>query len=81
MKEHTNWDYQAIEETLNDPLPGEYRTYGIQAKRRAVHGWELIELIHDVTLEADLAQKLAHLFRQYQLSPLHIRDVLDDMLP
>lgn len=27
MKEHTNWDYQAIEETLNDPLLGEYRTY------------------------------------------------------
>lgn len=81
MKEHKNWDYQVIEETLDDPLLGKYRTYGIQAKCRAVHGWEQIELIHDVTLEADLAQRLALLFSQHQLSPLHIRDALNDMLP
>lgn len=81
MKENTNWSYWAVEETLDDPLLGKYRTYGIQAKHRTVYGWELIEMIHDVTLEANLAQKLARLFRQHQLSPLHIRDALDDMLP
>lgn len=66
---------------MDDPELGRYDTYGIQAKRRVLHGWEQIELIHDVTTDRKFADLLVNLFNRRQLSPVHLRDALEDMLP
>lgn len=76
-----NWYYQAIAESMNDPELGQYDTYGIQAKKKVIRGWEQIELIHDVTTDRKFAYLLASLFNLHQLSPIHLRDALEDMLP
>ncbi len=60
---------------------GRYITYGIQAIRKTALGWEMGEIIHDVTTELRLAAELAQFFNRYQLSPIHLRDVIEDMIP
>ena len=73
------WNYQPITETRYKPGFGQYHTYGIQASRKTVRGWEQIELLHDVTTSSRFAEKPAELFNLYQLSPIHLRDILEDL--
>lgn len=80
MKSNMPWRYLAIPETMDDPELGQYDTYGIQAKK-VIRGWEQIELIHDVTTDRKFANLLVSLFNRRQLSPIHLRDALEDMLP
>lgn len=66
---------------MDDPELGRYDTYGIQAKKKVIRGWEQIERIHDVTTDRKFASLLVSLFNQHQLSPIHLREALEDMLP
>ncbi|MBC8547822.1 hypothetical protein H8711_12960 [Clostridiaceae bacterium NSJ-31] len=75
------WNYQAVWETQYRPELGQYRTCGIQASRKMMRGWEPIELLHDVTVSNRFAEKIAKRFSLYQLSPLHLKDAVEDMLP
>ena len=81
MRNNVHWSYQPICESVFDPELGKYDTYGIRASRKTPEGWELIEFIHDVTTEKELVKKMARLFNIHQLSPIHLREVLIDMLP
>lgn len=74
-----DWHYQAVRELRDDPEIGQYLTYGIRASRRTMRNWEQIELLHDVTTEGPVAEKLAELFTLHQLSPIHLRDVIEDI--
>ena len=73
--------YRAVEEIMYHSKLGLYLTYGIQARRITDYGWEQIELIHNVTVDCHTAEKLAVLFTCYQLSPVYLRDTLEDILP
>ena len=68
-------------ETMCDPLLGKYRTYGIQANGKTEEGWEPVQVVHDVSTELQFAERLSDLFSLHQLSPIHLRDVVEDMLP
>lgn len=81
MESNVVWHYQAVEEPWHAPELGQYLTYGLQARRKTKTGWEQIGLIHDVTTRRCFAKRLAELFNRHQLSPLHFRDVIEDMLP
>lgn len=81
MKSNISWRYLVIPETMDDPVLGRYDTYGIQAKRKVIQGWEQIELIHDVTIDRKFVSLLVSLFNRCQLSPIHLREALEDLLP
>lgn len=73
------WKYEAHPEERYHPDLGSYTTYMLLAKRRIPIGWEEIAIIHDVTTKRILARKIAALCTEYQLSPTHMRDVIEDM--
>lgn len=75
------WHYQAVRESWHNPDLGQYLTYGLRVQRKTGLGWEEIGLIHDVTTQHCFGRRLAKLFSRHQLSPLHFRDVIEDMLP
>lgn len=75
------WSYQAVKETGYNPELGEYCTYGIRACKITAGSWEQVDLFHDVTVSPSLAEQLAERFSLYQLSPIHLKDVIEDTLP
>ena len=76
-----NWHYQVIAESMNDPELGQYVTYGIQVKTGAPWGEEQIKQIHDVRTDLQFVSLLVDLSNRHQLSPVHLHDALEDMLP
>ena len=74
------WRYEAKPERQYHQDLGWYTTYLLSAERKVHNGWEQAEIIHDVTPNRALAQKIAGLCTQYQLSPIHMRDVIEDMV-
>lgn len=81
MTVHGLWFYQVTTEIICDQLLGQYRTYGLLVSCKTEKGWEQAEQIKDVTTDAIMAEKLAQLFNEHQLSPVHLKDALDNMLP
>lgn len=65
--------YQAVPESGCHPDIGKYRTYGIQVIPQS--------FIHDVSTDGATVERMANLFTEHQLSPLHLFDVVEDMLP
>ena len=59
----------------------------VSGMRKASYGIGFIEedmvmyAAPDVTPDRDLARKLVRLFNEHGLSPVHIHDVLEDLLP
>lgn len=81
MEGNEVWHYQAVRESRHDPDLGQYLTYGLRAQRKTGSGWEEIELIHDVTTHFGFAKRLSELFNRHQLSPIHFRDAVEDIIP
>ena len=77
---YTAWSSEAVPEMQYRPELGQYLTYGIQARRKTAQGWEQIEWIHDVTTENQYAINLAEAFTRFQISPAHLREILEDLL-
>lgn len=74
------WRYEAQPEQQYHPDLGWYTTYLLSAEQKVDNSWEQMEIIHDVTPNRALAQKIAFLCTEYQLSPIHMRDVIEDMV-
>ena len=75
------WSYRYVKEIRNTPEFGQYLTYGLQVGRKTEEGYVLVECIHDITVKQQLAENLAEAFSRCQLSPIHFRDAVEDMLP
>ncbi len=75
-----SWKYRAIEEHQHHPDLGEYLTFGIEAWEETRYGWLNVNLIHDVTPEFEFAQTMTKKFNCFQLSPIHLKDVVEDMI-
>lgn len=69
--------YLPFREELHSDDIGTYVSYGIQVF--VSHG-NMIESISDVSVDKDFVTELCALWTQHQLSPIHIREVLDDIL-
>ncbi|MDR1706334.1 MAG: hypothetical protein LBS19_16900 [Clostridiales bacterium] len=74
------WRYYAAAERHSSPELGDYRSYGLYAEYKSASGWEPAGCVHDVTADYNTALYMAELFTGRQLSGVHLRDAVDDML-
>lgn len=68
--------YLPIENRKNSPYLGEYRTFGL----RVLRGDEELMFLPDISTDFVFTLRLASLFTRKQLDPLHLLDVLEDLL-
>ena len=68
--------YETVRQELRTDELGRYVTYGI---RVSLDGRQL-ELVSDVTTDERAAQRLANLCTSEQLDPIHLNDVIEDLL-
>ena len=73
--------YYAETESMYLPDVGHYQTFCLALEIRKSRQWEPAGIIHDVTTDPHLAMRMGELFTAHQLSPLHLRDAVEDMLP
>ena len=70
------YQYLPVENKTNSPYIGNYRTFGL----RVLQGDEELMIMPDISTDFAFTLRLASLFTRKQLSPLHLLDVLEDML-
>lgn len=56
------------------------KTYGIACIEEIDGRREIIKAVHDVTVDNDKADILVNILNNNQLSPEHMRDVIEDCL-
>ena len=59
---------------------GLYVTYGVQALEQSPGGWIQRGFVSDVAADPSVTEALAQRFTLAQLSPLHLDDVILDLL-
>ena len=74
------WEYHIIAERYNHPDIGVYRSYGIHAFEVTGNHIRPVTQIHDITSIQTEAETLVQLCNQYQLSPTHLNDVVNDFI-
>lgn len=73
--------YRVISEACGDPDLKDRLTYGLLVEAVAPGKWEHVQILHDVSPDLELAMHIADLFNTHQLHPIHLLDVVEDMLP
>lgn len=71
----SGWSYRVISEQLYNKEMGDYQSYGVR-----VTGPDYEDVIHDVSLYEDVVARMTEYFNRHQLSPVHMRDAVEDML-
>lgn len=74
------WEYHIIPETCSHPDCGTYHTYGIQAFSCQNEQLQPITGVHDVSTKQEFVERLAKLFTEHQLSPVHLQEVIEDFI-
>ena len=77
----TPWNYQVVREHCHHPDLGWYFTYGICILQDTPENTPPVIQVHDITTEHARALSLAQQFTRCQVSPLHLKEVLEDALP
>ena len=72
--------YLPIETEGTAPCAGRYRTFGLRVLREDAEGDRELMILPDVSTDFEFTLRLASLFTRKQLSPLHLLDVLEDLL-
>lgn len=75
------WRYRLVQETRHQADVGWFPTYGIQAEERRRGRWVCVTTLHDVTLDHGLAQRMVEQMNRLQLSPVHLLEAVESMLP
>lgn len=70
--------YQAVKENHNDIEFGAYVSYGINAVDSRTN--EVVKRVHDVFVSESKAKEFISQCNKYELSPIHLLDVIDDTL-
>ncbi len=68
-----SYAYKCIEQELFNESIGNYITYGIEIT-------EGNKIINDVDCNRERACKIIDLLNQYQVSPIHIYDIIEDLI-
>ena len=68
--------YLPIENEVSSPYIGRHHTFGL----RVFQEDEELMILPDISTDFDFTLRLASLFTRKQLSPLHLLDVLEDLL-
>lgn len=74
------FQYVSVEETLESPELGTYRTFGIKALCNGSTDFADAVFVSDVSTDCTLVSKIAELCTEQQLHPDHLRDVIVDLL-
>jgi L-rhamnose isomerase len=76
------WRYYVISERVySADLCRWVHTYGLLAAEKRERGWVLIDLLHDAAVNAAEARHMAELFTKHQLSPVHLKEAIQDIMP
>ena len=71
-----NLNYTTVSEHLSSAELGDYHTYGI----RVTSGSET-RTVHDISTRRETVDRMAALFNRHRLRPVHLMEVIEDMLP
>ena len=74
------WEYHIIAERCIHPDIGVYRSYGIHAFEIIGKLIRPIAQMHDITTIQEEVETLVQLCNAYQLSPVHLPDVVADFI-
>lgn len=77
----SHWEYRVIPEICSHPDFGTYTSYGIQVCQRQDQHCQFLSILHDISSKRAFVEELAALFTRQQLSPLHLKDAVEDLLP
>lgn len=72
------WKYEVMKKEFDRDDTGVYTAYGIMVFEG--EALEPCDAVHDVTLDEEIAINMVKKFNAYQLSPLHLREVIENML-
>lgn len=70
------FQYLPVENKAISPYLGPYRTFGL----RVLRSGEEVMVLPDVSTDFAFVLRLAGLFTRKQLDPLHLAEVLEDLL-
>lgn len=73
--------FRAVKQNFFKTECGHYKAYSICAEQQAPQGYINTLIIPDVSCDKEFAVQLAEQCTRKQLSPLHLLDVVLDMLP
>lgn len=68
-----SYSYKCIEQKLFDESIGDYITYGIEIT-------EGNKIIDDVSCNKEKAYNIIRLLNKYQVSPIHLYEVIDNLI-
>ena len=72
--------YIPVAERLFSPFLGHYSTFGIAAMQFHKRRWECCAFVSDVSVDEAFTVSLANACTQAQLSPVHLRYVIEDVI-
>lgn len=72
--------YLPIENVIVSPYLGRYRTFGLRILQSESEGDQEVMVLPDISTNFEFILRLASLCTRKQLNPLHILDVLEDLL-
>lgn len=72
--------YLPMENEVNSPYIGQYRTFGLRVLRREAGVEQEVMILPDISSDFSFTLRLASLFTRKQLDPIHLLDVLEDLL-
>lgn len=72
--------YLPFENEVSSPYIGTYRTFGLRVLQSRDGFEDEIMLLPDISTDFSLVLRLAALFTRKQLNPIHLLDVLEDLL-
>ena len=67
--------YRYMTQNLNQTDIGAYASYGITLKN------DPSVTVNDVSYEKKVVKRIVHALNRYQAEPVHLMDVIEDMLP
>lgn len=62
------------------PDVGAYQSYGLNVVAEEAGAETLLSVIQDISVDRAFVEALAQTFEQQQLEPIHLPDVLEDVL-
>lgn len=74
------FQYLPIENKVFSPYLGWYRTFGLRVLRTGGKGEEEVMVLPDVSTDFGFVLRMAGLFTEKQLDPVHLLDVIGDLI-
>lgn len=74
------FQYLPIEKEINSPYIGYYKSFGLRVLQREGEEDQELMVLPDVSTDFEFTLRLANILTKNQLSPLHLPDVLEDLL-